>query len=188
MGAFKDLVLLNSHSISQPMPGVDGSPLGDVDWWFHVERSDAFLHPSWIIDEQTVLSDLWNLGQLGVDTAQTIKDIWDWFHPQGQITPAVIKAVADALQQDGDNQGGSNTIRVPWQSLDSCPFATNSLTNTLGVKGDMLLCDTIRSVAPNKCATDGHGNLIVDAGSSELLLTVLPRLHISTQSIWPAPS
>jgi hypothetical protein len=129
---FQNTMYINGYNVSEPFPDSDGL-INNIDWWFNVERANAPIHPSWIQDDQNILSDLWNLGETGVDIAQTLKDLWDWLHP---TVPATIPTeLLNALKELLDNE--SNAVDLNWNKLRNVPLLANG--SEFGVVGDVYI-------------------------------------------------
>ena len=96
------------HSLYEPYPQ-------DTTDWDEVIPFDpdleGMIDVSWLRKKLTakdVLTDLWNLAELGIDTAQVVKDLYDFLYPQEQIPQQVLDALQQAL--DSMDEGGSNTL------------------------------------------------------------------------------
>jgi hypothetical protein len=123
---YKGLIHMNGYNMSEPFPTADGS-VGDIHWWFNLERKDAPIHPSWIQDDQNILSDLWNAAELGVDLAQTLADVFQFFQGgQDALTQGAIDVLNNALDNLGDETSSNPKIAVSWSNIKNRPIAISS--------------------------------------------------------------
>ena len=159
------------HSLYEPCPQ-DPS-----DWDELIPFSgdnQGFIHTSWLrkpLTAKDVLTDLWNLAELGVDAAQVLADVYSMFDPQQALTQAMIEALKKALDSAND-PASSNAIRVSWCNLLDKPVATVPGTPAVGVQGDLFVSDASGlKVLPGARFSKSQGNLQVSStsGASPLL-------------------
>jgi hypothetical protein len=167
---YKGLIHMNGYNMSELFPTADGS-VGDTDWWFNVERKDAPIHPSWIQDDQNILSDLWNAAELGVDLAQTLADAYQFFQGgQDGLTQGAIDALNNALDNLGDETSSNPKIAVSWSNIKNRPIATSS--TSVGVRGDIYVADaqSLKSIPANQFSTNAYGQLEMNTSGADTII------------------
>ena len=158
---FQGLIHINGYDMSQPFPDSEGL-INGIDWWFNSERQGSPIHPSWIQDDQNILADLWNAGELGVDIAQTLADAYQFFQGTGQevLTQAALEGLNQALDNLGDEtQSNQSKIIVSWGNIKNRPLANSS--KNIGVDGDLYIAPTksIKVLDGGSFDTDAWSNV-----------------------------
>ena len=158
---FQGLIHINGYDMSQPFPDSEGL-INGIDWWFNEERQNAPIHASWIKDDQNILADLWNAGELGVDIAQTLADAYQFFQGTGQevLTQAALEGLNQALDNLGDEtQSNQQKIIVSWGNIKNKPIANSS--KNIGVDGDLYIAPTksIKVLDGGSFDTDAWSNV-----------------------------
>jgi hypothetical protein len=175
------------------MPDTTGVWNG-IDWWFNEERKNAPIHPSWIQDDQNILADLWNAGELGVDIAQTLKDAFDFFTAASNaLTDAAIQTIQDLLDNALDNSNAS--LSINWANLTNKPIARNNYN--VGMRGDLFMTSNTKIRAlPTSLSIDQWNNpqfigspsgaTLIDIGSREAFLKYLTLSNTDTSTLYTA--
>jgi hypothetical protein len=151
-----------------------------------------------------VLTDLWQLGELGIDTVQTLAKAYDLFYGTGQeaLTQAAVEALGQALDNLGDETSSNPKIAVAWSNIKNIPIASQS-TN-IGIRGDLLVADaqSLKSIPANQFSTNSYGQLgmttsgsdtIINFGTKEAFFSSnttrqITASNISTSNISSGPS
>lgn len=190
---FKNTLFINGCNLSVPMPDTTGVWNG-IDWWFNEERKNAPIHPSWIQDDQNILADLWNAGELGVDIAQTLKDAFDFFTAASNaLTDAAIQTIQDLLDNALDNSNAS--LSINWANLTNKPIARNNYN--VGMRGDLFMTSNTKIRAlPTSLSIDQWNNpqfigspsgaTLIDIGSREAFLKYLTLSNTDTSTLYTA--
>jgi hypothetical protein len=174
---FHDMMWMNGYNMSEAFPNTGGTL--DVDWWFNVERQNAPIHPSWIIDDQNILSDLWELAETGVDIAEAIAEVAGFFDPAQSIIPQAVLDALDKALSAGDeslSNSNSNVAYVSWSNLKSKPLAISGLD--LGVKGDIYIDESksIKTVNSSYLTKSGRDNLnFISKSNAETVINLGTR-------------
>jgi hypothetical protein len=106
----------------------------------------GLIHESWLrrpVTAASVLRDLYNLADGGLDVAEAIYDMWKFFNPatdtpRDELLAAGMKAALDELL-DGDGSSDQDLV-VSWSNVKNKPVGTYG--DHLGVKGDLHVSDT----------------------------------------------
>lgn len=170
------------HSLREPFPG-DPSDWDDLIPF--QGDNEGMIHHSWLLKPLTakdVLTDLWNLAENGVQVAETLKDIYDFFNPQEDVIPqAMLDALQTALEAGGDDATSSNNVYVSYSNLKSKPIANSGLN--IGLKGDIYLAEsaTLKSIPDMHLQKLGRDNLTIVSTSNAQEV-----LRIGTREMFPS--
>ncbi|WIA29182.1 hypothetical protein OEZ86_011693 [Tetradesmus obliquus] len=166
------------HSLSDPCP-MDPSDWDDLIPF----RSDmqGTIDVSWLkkpLSAKDVLTDLWNLGEAGVDLAELAYDLWSIFKEDKPWPEAMLQAlqrVMDQVQEGGSNAG----VTLKWDRVKSRPVASGiNLTynrDFVGFNDDLLTSAACKlQVLPaNRWTYDAQGTLSLKQAPSSAPTTLI---------------